>query len=52
MSRGVKLLRTIVQEGIRIQRGNPEPVNYVDARVVPFCVLSARKDAIGSVKNS
>ncbi len=30
MSSGVQRLRTIVQEGIRIQRGNPEPVNYVD----------------------
>ena len=39
MSSGVQQLRTIVQEGIRIQRGNPEPVNYVDA-------TSALSDAI------
>jgi hypothetical protein len=31
LSSGVKRLRIIVQEGIRIQRGNPEPVDYVDA---------------------
>lgn len=31
MSSGVKQLRTIVQEGIRVQRGSPESVNYVDA---------------------
>jgi hypothetical protein len=31
VSSGVQQLRTIVQEGIRIQRGNSERVNYVDA---------------------
>jgi AAA domain-containing protein len=31
VSSGVQKLRTIVQEGIRIQRGSPEPVSYVDA---------------------
>src|SRR5580700_8700114 len=30
MSQGVKLLRTIVQEGIRVQRDSPEPVDYID----------------------
>jgi hypothetical protein len=31
VSSGVKQLRTIVQEGIRIQRGSPEHVEYVDS---------------------
>lgn len=31
MSMGVKTLRTIVQEGIRVQRDSPEPVEYIDA---------------------
>ena len=31
MSSGVQKLRTIVQEGIRIQRETPELVSYVDA---------------------
>jgi hypothetical protein len=32
MSSRVRRLRTIEQEGIRIQRGHSERVNYVDAR--------------------
>jgi|SRR5581483_9716926 len=31
MSVGIMQLRTIVQEGIRVQRDSPEPVEYVDA---------------------
>jgi len=31
MSTKITTLRTIVQEGIRIQRGSPEPVEYIDA---------------------
>ena len=31
MSREIKTLRTIVQEGIRVQRDSPEPVEYIDA---------------------
>ena len=31
MSQEIKTLRTIVQEGIRVQRDSPEPVEYIDA---------------------
>jgi Cdc6-like AAA superfamily ATPase len=31
MSQNIKTLRTIVQEGIRVQRDSPEPVEYIDA---------------------
>ena len=31
MSSGVQKLRTIVQEGIRVQRGGSDPVDYIDA---------------------
>jgi Cdc6-like AAA superfamily ATPase len=31
MSQGVMALRTIVQEGIRVQRDSPEPVEYTDS---------------------
>jgi len=31
MSQGIRALRTIVQEGIRVQRDSPEPVEYIDA---------------------
>ena len=31
MSDKIKTLRTIVQEGIRVQRDSPEPVEYIDA---------------------
>lgn len=31
MSSGVQELRTIVQEGIRVQRGGADPVDYIDA---------------------
>jgi hypothetical protein len=31
MSSAVQELRTIVQEGIRVQRGGADPVDYIDA---------------------
>jgi hypothetical protein len=41
VSSRVRRLRIIVQEGIRIQRGHSERVNYVDARMVKILVVPA-----------